>query len=195
LKQFRDGINIAGQISSRLILEEHLIGSVCRVTFVNGVLAGFYRGNAPTLFGDGKKSILELIKEKDSKRNKRVEPIRVSQELHDHISRSGFTVDDILPEGVSLSLTHRIGRLFGGTTREMLSDLHPSFIPFFKKAEKVVGLSVVGFDCIIPDPTKDANLQKWGFIECNSLPFIDLHYYALEGKPQNIAGMVWDMWN
>jgi len=57
-----------------------------------------------------------------------------------------------------------------------------------------VGLSVVGFDCIIPDPTKDANSQRWGIIECNSLPFIDLHYFALEGKPKNIAGMIWDMW-
>jgi len=77
----------------------------------------------------------------------------------------------------------------------MLDDLHPSFIPILKQAAKIVDLSVVGFDCIIPDPTKDANSQRWGIIECNTLPFIDLHYYALEGKPKNIAGMIWDMWN
>ena len=76
----------------------------------------------------------------------------------------------------------------------MVNELHPSFIPIFKKAYDVVGLSVVGFDAIIPDPTKPANSQRWGIIECNSLPFIDLHYYALEGKPKNIAGMIWDMW-
>ena len=78
---------------------------------------------------------------------------------------------------------------------EMIDDLHPSFVPILKQAAEIVGLSVVGFDCIIPDPTKEANSQKWGIIECNSLPFIDLHYYALEGKPKNIAGMIWDMWN
>ena len=195
LQQLRDGINIAGQICSHLTVEEHLQGSVCRATFVGGVLAGFYRGNAPTLIGDGKKTILELIEEKDNQRHSRVERIRISQELRDHISRSGFTVFDILPAGVSLSLSHRIGRLFGGATKEMIDDLHPSFLPVLRKAERIVNLSVVGFDCIIPDPTKDANSQKWGIIECNSLPFIDLHYYALEGKPRNIAGMIWDMWN
>ena len=77
----------------------------------------------------------------------------------------------------------------------MLDELHPTFIPIIEKAAKVVGLSVIGFDAIIPDPAKPAHLQRWGIIECNTLPFIDVHYYALEGKPKNIAGMIWDMWN
>lgn len=195
LEQLREGIQIAGQICPKLVVEEHLQGSVCRATFVGGILAGFYKGNAPTLVGDGKKTILELIEEKDNQRPERVEPIRISEELHNHIGRSGFTLGDILPDGFSLPLSHRIGRLFGGATKEMLDDLHPSFIPVLKEAEKLVGLSVVGFDCIIPNPTKDEASQKWGIIECNSLPFIDLHYYALEGKPKNIAGLIWDMWN
>jgi cyanophycin synthetase len=76
----------------------------------------------------------------------------------------------------------------------MVDEIHPSFIPFFEKAALVTGLSIAGFDSIIPDPTMDAYSQKWGIIECNTLPFIDLHYYALEGKPRNIAGMVWDLW-
>lgn len=194
LEQFRDGINISGQICSYLIAEEHLKGDVCRATLVNGKLAGFYRGHASTLIGDGKKTIEQLIEEKDEKRESRVEPIRIGKELHDHISRSGFTLDDILLERFSLSLTHRVGRLFGGKTMEMIDDLHPSFIPILEKAAKIVGLSVVGFDAIIGDPTKPADSQHWGIIECNTLPFIDLHYYALEGKPRNIAGMIWDLW-
>lgn len=194
LQQLRDGIKISSQICFYLSVEEHLKGSVCRATLVNGILAGFYKGQAPILVGDGEKTIKELIEDVDKKRKSRVEPIRISKELHDHISRSGFRIHDVLPVGVSLSLTHRIGRLFGGRTVEMVDDLHPSFIPIFQKAAKVVGIPVVGFDAIIPDPTKPADSQRWGIIECNSLPFIDLHYYALEGKPRNIAGMIWDLW-
>src|SRR3989338_5722703 len=194
LQQLQEGISIAGQICSHLIIEEHLKGNVCRATLVNGAMAGFYMGRAPTLFGDGQRSVKELIEEKDKKRQNRVEPIRISKELHDHIGRSGFAIDDILPDGVSLPLSHRIGRLFGGTTCEMLDELHPSFISILEKATKILGLSVVGFDAIIPDPTKPAYSQHWGIIECNTLPFIDLHYYALEGTHKNIAGMIWDMW-
>lgn len=195
LAHFKEGVSIAGQISTHLVVEEHLHGYVCRATLVGGVLAGFYRGQAPFIVGDGKKTIRELIEEKDKNRNERIEPVRIGDELDAHLSRSGFKIDDVLPNETSITLSHRIGRLFGGSTKEMIDELHPSFIPILEKAAKVVDLSVAGFDCIIPDPSKDENTQRWGIIECNTLPFIDLHYYALEGKPRNIGGMIWDLWN
>jgi cyanophycin synthetase len=195
LKQLREGIKIARQICSHLVVEEHLEGKVCRATLVNGKLAGFYMAQAPRIVGDGKRTIRELIAELDRRRESRVEPIREGAELFSHIARSGFSIDDVLPFGISLSLSHRMGRFFGGKTREMIDELHTSFVPVFEKAAKVTGLSVVGFDAIIPDPTQPAEAQKWGIIECNTLPFIDLHYFTLEGSPRNIAGMIWDMWN
>jgi len=77
-------------------------------------LAGFYKGHPPTLIGDGKKTIKQLIDEKDEKRESRVEPIRLSKDCMIIFRGLDFSIDDILPEGFSLSLTHRIGRLFGG---------------------------------------------------------------------------------
>ena len=99
-----------------------------------------------------------------------------------------------MPKGLRLYLTHRIGRFYGGETEEMIDKLHPSFIPILKRAANVLNITVAGFDCVIPDPTQDAVSQRWGIIECNTLPFIDLHYFALKGKPRNIAGMIWDLW-
>jgi cyanophycin synthetase len=192
---FKEAVAIAGQIASTLVVEEHLHGSVCRATLVGGTLAGFYKGQAPAITGDGVRTIRMLIEEKDGERNARIMPVRLGKELYAHIARSGFDIDDILPEGIILVLTHRNGRLFGGTTREMINSLHPSFVPIFERAATITGLSVVGFDAIIPDPTKEESSQRWGIIEANTLPFIDLHYYALEGAPRNIAGMIWDLWD
>jgi len=193
VEHFKKGIAIAGKISPYLIIEEHLEGYICRATMVDGVLVGFYKGSVPSIIGDGLKTIKQLIEEKNEKRIDRYR-IRVGLELYDHILRQGFSIESVLPKGKYISLSHRAGQLFGGMTKEMIDELHPSFIPIFKKALDVVGLSIAGFDAIIPDPTKDEASQKWGIIECNTLPFIDMHYYALEGKPKNIAGMIWDMW-
>jgi len=190
---FESAVRTARQISPYLVAEEHLEGYICRATVVGGVLAGFYRGSFPYIIGDGKKTIKELIEEKNKGRIERYH-IRIVDELHDHIARSGFRIGDVLPKGIRLVLSHRAGQLFGGDTKEMIEDLHHSFVPIIEKAAKVVGFPVIGFDCIIPDPAEDARSQKWGIIECNTLPFIDVHYYALEGKPRNIAGMIWDMW-
>ena len=194
LAEFSDGVSIVKKLSPYISVEEHLVGSICRATIVGGTLAGFYQGKAPSVVGDGKKTIQELIDDRDASRSARVEPIRVTDELRNYIARSGYAIHDVLPDGVSLQLSHHVGRLFGGTTKEMIDELHPSFIPILEKAARVTGLAVAGFDCIIPDPTMPADSQRWGIIECNTLPFIDLHYFALEGKPRNIAGMVWDMW-
>jgi len=193
IEHFEDGVSIVNRISHKIVVEEHLQGFICRATVVGGVLAGFYKGSVPTIIGDGTKTIRQLIEEKNSKQNARYQ-VRISNELHDHIFRFGFKIDDILPKEKILTLSHRAGQLFGGMTTEMIDDLHPSFIPILEKAAKVTGLSIAGLDCIIPDPTKDESTQRWGIIECNTLPFIDMHYYALEGKPRNIAGMIWDLW-
>jgi cyanophycin synthetase len=192
--QFREGVRIVRQICPEVMVEEHLEGDVCRATLVGGVLGGFYVGRVPYVIGDGVHTIQELITEKDATRPDRVGVVPMSRELEDHIRRSGYTLSSTPSVGERVTLTHRLGRLFGGTTEEMIEKLHPSFVPVLERAVRALGLSVAGFDCIIPDPTRDQASQKWGIIECNTLPFIDLHYYALVGKPRNIAGMVWDLW-
>ena len=187
-------ISRAKKISPRLAIEEHLDGNVCRATVVDGVLVGFYRASPPSIIGDGLKKISELIEKKNTHRRERVELIVISKEIKEHVARSGYSLDDILPKGLRLYLTHRIGRFYGGETEEMMDKLHPSFIPILERAVRVLNIAVVGFDCIIPDPTQNSASQRWGIIECNTLPFIDLHYFALKGKPRNIAGMIWDLW-
>jgi D-alanine-D-alanine ligase-like ATP-grasp enzyme len=194
LEEFKSGVDVAKKLCAYLSVEEHLMGDVCRATFVNGKLMGFYRGGTPYVVGDGMQTIEQLIQDKDENRPERVEKIIVNQEMRDFVARLGFQIQDVLPSGLRLALTYRTGRLYGGVTREMLDELHPSFVPTLTKAAEIVDLPVIGFDCIVPDPTADASTQRWGIIECNTLPFIDLHYYALEGKPKNIAGAIWDMW-
>lgn len=186
-------IKIGRIISPYLVIEEHLTGYVCRATLVNNSLMGFYRGEVPFIVGDGLHTVKELIEEKNKNRPERISEIQMTKEIEDFISRFGHNTNSIPVAGENIPLTHRVGRLFGGRTKEMLDELHPSFIPIFEKASKMTELVLAGFDCIIPDPTKDANSQKWGIIECNTLPFIDLHYYALEGEPKNIAGAIWDL--
>ena len=57
---------------------------------------------------------------------------------------------------------------------------------------EVLKLPIVGFDIIIPDPKTDPDGQRWGILEANSLPFIELHYSPLQGTPSRVAADVWD---
>ncbi len=188
-------IKVGHIIAPRLAIEEHLLGDVCRATVIDGKLAGFYRASTPFITGDGVQPIAVLIDEKNKNRSERIEAIVVTDEMKEYITRFGYSLESILPKDKVLPLTHRTGRFYGGTTKEMLDELHPSFIPIIEQAARTLNIIVVGFDCIVPDPTKEESTQRWGIIESNTLPFIDLHYFALEGKPKNIAGMIWDLWD
>ncbi len=193
-EDFLKAIGVAQIMTPYIIVEEHVMGDVCRATLVDGKLLGFYRAGVPTVVGDGTSNIQKLIEDKNKNKNERIGEVEINNEVLDYIGRSGFSLDTVPKAGEKVPLTYRTGRLFGGVTKEMLDELHPSFVPILEKVGKIVGLGVAGFDCIVPDPTADATSQKWGIIEANTLPFIDLHYYALEGKPKNIAGAVWELW-
>ena len=66
---------------------------------------------------------------------------------------------------------------------------HPDITDLLKYIAKILDYPYVGVDFIIADIKKSWQDQdKGGIIECNSLPFIDLHHYPSRGKPRNAAG-------
>ncbi len=175
-------------------VEEQLEGNLCRATCVDGTLVGFLESGYPTVVGDGVSTIRELVAKLNESRAEKVGEIVLTASHEGYIGRRGYTLDAVLPHGESLPLTYRAGYGQGGWNREHGRDIHQSFIPIIESAAKHTGLSVVGFDIIIPDAQASAESQKWGFIEANSLPWIDLHNAPLYGTPIDLAPHVWDLW-
>lgn len=178
-----------------VVIEQHLFGSVCRATVVDGVVVGFFQMDPPRVTGDGVHTVFELIQIKNSKKPSGVEDVMWNTDTAKFIESWGYTKDSILATGEVLDLLKQTGRFVGGYTKELLEEVHPKLLNHISNAAKVVDAPVIGFDLIIKDPTKDPDTQTWGFIEANSLPYIDRHHNAREGKQQNVAGKVWDLWN
>ena len=184
---------VAKQLGRFVIVEEHLKGSVYRGTLVGGKLVGALRGDPARVIGDGKKSISQLIETKNKNRHERVSEIKITPLLESFIARAGYTTESILPKGTVIDLSEKIGIGYGGHSKEMLEEIHPEIRETLERAATVLNDDILGFDFIIEDPTKDPDGKKWGIIECNTVPFIDLHHFPLEGKPQNVAKYVWDL--
>ncbi len=187
--------NVAREITLFMVMQEHLFGSVYRATVINGKLVGFFRADPPQITGDGIKNIKKLIEEKNKNKLERISDININNDLLSFIKRQNYTLESVLPKDLTINLSAKTGRMYGGYTEEMLPKVHPKMHEIFEKAGKLIDAPVGGFDLIIGDPTKDPDTQTWGIIECNSLPFIDLHYFALVGEPVNLAKNIWDLWN
>ena len=191
--QLAEAFKIAKQLCHWVVMEEHLVGSVYRGTMIEGKLRGVLGGDPPRIIGDGVHSIVELVDLKNASKPDGVEDIKISSVTLDFLSRNNYNLQTVLPVGKTIDLTEKIGVSYGGSSYEITEDTHPDIGIILEKAARVIGDPLLGFDFIIPDVTRAPQGQKWGIIECNGIPFINLHHFPLLGKPNNVAKYVWDM--
>jgi cyanophycin synthetase len=182
----------AKQMCYWVVMEEHLIGSVYRGTCINERLAGVLRGDPPRITGDSTHTISELVEIKNKQRHAEVKDVSISQEHINFLGRLGLTINSILPSGKTVDLTEKIGINYGGCAAEVTDITHSEIKKILEKAAEAVGDPIIGFDFIIEQISEDPSKQKWGFIECNGLPFINLHYDPIEGETNNVASPLWD---
>jgi D-alanine-D-alanine ligase-like ATP-grasp enzyme len=190
----RHAFNISRQLCCSVVIEEHLKGSVYRATYVGGEIVGILRGDPPRVTGDGVKTIRELMTLKNKTRAETVKAVEESPMIEECLLRQGFTYDSVLKNGERIDLLEKIGLSYGGDAVEDFPITHPKLLAELKRAGDLLGAPVVGFDFISEDITKDPSEVRWGIIEANSMPFIDLHHDPREGTPINVAAKVWDLW-
>jgi hypothetical protein len=217
--ELKSAFKVAQKLCHWVVVEEQLSGPIFRATVVNFELAGVLRGDPPQVVGDGERSIGELIEFKNSQPHTGVKDavaddgmerflersvptrldLRQARQVHRRLKspingHGTSSVFNYVPQqGEVINLSEKIGVNYGGSSREDFEICHPDNKELFVKAAKVLGDPIVGFDFIIPNIAKSWKEQKCGFIEVNSLPFINLHHDPLLGKPRNVAAKVWDM--
>jgi len=211
---------IAKQLCLWVIVEEQFIAPVYRGTVIGFELAGVLSGTQPLIIGDGKCSLEELIKHKNHKRDKEVDAVEIDQKMawflkrqlscdgriklsneelikpwkivsHKHWDKSIF--EYVPKKNETVYLSEKIGLSYGGDAAEEFDICHPDNCALFEKAAKVFGDPIVGFDFMIADITKSWKIQRCGFLEANTVPFINLHHHPHKGKPRNVAAKVWDL--
>lgn len=191
-EDFKKAFSIAQQLGPHVVVEEHLVGSVYRATMIDRKLAGVLAGDPPRVTGDGIYTVRELIDIKNETRDERVSAFVPSPLTEPFLKRQGYSLDDVLANGVTIDLTEKIGLSYGGKSREVTPLTHPKLREELERAARIVDDPILGFDFITTDVSADPDTVRWGIIECNALPFINLHHDPLEGEPVNVAGIFLD---
>jgi cyanophycin synthetase len=192
--QFLHAFKIARQLSYSVVVEEHLVGSVYRATYVGGVVAGILRGDPPRITGDGVATIEALITRKNITKPDKVKDVVVTPVILEFLEKQGYTLSSVLENGKTIDVIEKIGLSYGGNSSEDTPLAHPKLLLQLQHAGDLLNTPLVGFDFISEDISKDPDTVRWGIIEANSMPFIDLHHFPREGTPVNVAAKVWDMW-
>jgi hypothetical protein len=197
LASLRQAFLKAKELSPYVVVEQELIGFVFRITLVDGKVAGVMRREPPHVIGDGKHSVHWLADE-ENKNPLRHGPIfhelSLGEEAVAELAKQGMTFDSVPANGAMVLLHEKVSRSFGASNTEIeTADIHPDNQALFLKIARVLDDPLVGVDFIIEDVARSWRDQTCGVIECNSLPFIDLHLFPLKGPTRNVAGDVWNM--
>lgn len=187
----------AKKLSPLVVVEEELSGNLFRGTLVGEKLVGVIERDAPKVIGDGIHTLRELYEE-ENKRPERGGPlyhnIILDKDSETELERQNIKLEDIPQNGQIVTFSQKTSRGCGGTTTEVTDIVHPDNKEILEHIGSYLKDPLVGVDFIMKDITKSWKEQKnSGVIECNSLPFIDLHHYPLFGKPNNIASKLWDL--
>ncbi len=191
-EELKSAFERAKQLCHWVVMEEHLVGSVYRGTMIDGKFRGNLRGDPPRITGDGVHTIEELVVIKNANRHPEVKEVKLSNVHTEFLARTGRKFTDILPAGETIDILEKIGTSYGGFRAEVTEETHPEIKRILEIAAGVVKDPMIGFDFIINDISQSPHEQIWGIIECNGVPFVDLHHYPLAGKPNPVAQHVWD---
>lgn len=187
----------AGALSPWVVIEEEDTGFVYRGTLIGEKLVAVLRREPPLVNGDGVRTVAELVADenKNSRRSgNMVHYLEVGEEARAELARQGLTPESVPEKGRVVPLSQKASRGIGGGTTDVTDIVHADTKAMLETAAHIVNDPLLGFDFIVPDITRSWKEQeRTGIIECNTLPFIDLHHYPLSGTPRDVAGALWDI--
>ncbi len=195
--ELAEGFRKAKQLSPWVIVEEELRGMVYRGTVFGGKVVAVVRREFPSVTGNSRSTVEELVDE-ENRDPRRAGPvfhqIPLNQDVAAELRRQDLTLGSVPRNGEYVRLHPKMSRSFGATTSDVTDSAHPDTILLLEDIGKLVQDSVVGVDFILDDIRKSWRTQKSsGVIECNSMPFIDLHHYPYSGTSRDVAGSLWNL--
>lgn len=184
------------ELTPWVLVEQELQGIVHRVTLIGGKVAGVVKRDAPGVLGDGKHTVRELmeIENRDPRRDDfSFYKIAPNERAERELSRQKLTWDSKPTYGQYVILNDKISRLHGTVTIDLTEKMHPENRDLFEGViHNALQDPLVGIDFMIDDITRSWREQeRCGVVECNAVPYIDLHHYPFEGASRNVAALLW----
>ncbi len=196
-KELERAFAIAQQLVRAVVVESYLHGTIHRVTLVDGEPVAIARREYPHVTGDGVHTVQELIDIENQAPYRNGNHFRKLDTQHRGLAaleKQGLDFTSVPVNGRMVILNDKNSRLHGTLTEDVTDTVHPDNIELFRRLAAMLGDPIVGVDFMITDMQKSWKEQPdAGVIECNSMPFIDVHHRVVSGRQINVAAYLWDM--
>jgi GNAT-family acetyltransferase (TIGR03103 family) len=169
-----------------VFLEKYIEGTDLRIIVINFEFVAAATRKPAAITGDGKHTILDLIKKQSRRRMSATggeSKIPLDTETKRCVKKTGYSLDSILPTGEYLEVRKTANLHTGGTIHDVTDKVHPTIIKAACEAAKAINIPVTGLDFIVPK----IDSEEYVIIEANERPGLENH------QPQPTAERLIDL--
>ncbi len=197
LNEAEAAFHLAKEFSSEVLVEEMCQGLDYRILVVDGKVAAAAQCNPPKVFGNGVKTISELINDinQDPLRGEGHSSILTTIEpdavMKAYLAKQNLNLNSVLALGQNVKLRENANLSSGGTAIDVTRSVHKSVQTICERAARIIGLDVCGIDLICKDISNPAESIK--IIEINAGPGLRMHLAPSQGEAQPVGEKIVEM--
>jgi GNAT-family acetyltransferase (TIGR03103 family) len=159
---------------SDVLLERRVEGQDLRVVVIaDEVVAAAVRRPA-CVVGDGQHTVTELVETASRRREAETDGasrIPLDEHTLEVVREAGYEPDDVLPDGLELTVGRTANLHGGGTIHDVTAVLHPALAKMAVDVARAIQIPVVGVDLIVDDPRSPGCVV----VEANEQPGLANH--------------------
>jgi D-alanine-D-alanine ligase-like ATP-grasp enzyme len=184
-------LNEAFKIDRVAIIERYLPGHDYRIVVLDGEIISAYERIPLSVIGDGKNSVINLLKKKQKLFEKQNRDTRINfndPRIKLKLQKQKLTLRSILPKGKLIFLLDNANLSTGGDSLDVTSAIHKDFKKIAVNLTKDMGLRIAGVDIMVTkgDITQNPKNCSYYIIEINAAPGLD-HYMTTGEKQKKIV--------
>lgn len=185
-REFYQAVRFVFRHDRVLLVQQWLPGHDYRLVVLNGRVISAYRRSPLAVVGDGRKTIVGLMRERQGTFVRAGRDTRIDLEdwrIRMRLRRSKLTLRSVLPRGEPLQLLDDANLSDGGEGHDVTALVHPEYRRLVTAVARDMNLRLCGVDLITEDeislPPRPG--RHW-ILEINAAPGLD--HYATTGPRQ-----------
>jgi D-alanine-D-alanine ligase-like ATP-grasp enzyme len=175
-----------------VLVECMVIGTEARYLVVDGRCVAVCKSIPPAVYGDGKRTVRELIESQNILRSRNPilapSPILFDAHRENVLRAQRFSLDSVPPDGRRVILDLKASIATGGEPQDITEQVHPTMKAVAEEIAVILAdLDVVGVDIIARNHSAPACQSGYAIIEANTRPDMGIHIFPVYGMPVNVA--------
>lgn len=170
-----------------LLIERQIAGANYRLLYLDGELVDAIRRGVPSVVGDGRASVGELLRRHNSQRLREGGvrgQLLVSLDLDCErtLAEQGLSPASVPARGVVVRIKTTINQTAADTNVPARDELCASIIEQGAQAARTVGVRWAGIDVLTPDPGVSLAESGGRILEVNTTPGLAMHHHGRPGQ-------------